>query len=716
MSSLILNVNNSGGGGGESSPSEANSTSSKDSIVVSAAVNLAPSQVTQGVNSADSPYSSLTSKNDRVNMASTPSPSIQPIVSKPSVNNLVSDVIISSASVIPFSAHTKIGTNILPSAMKTTTTAMATVVVTAPPQTNAPSLFRQTGTIGTSSVSTNSTATTVITAVPSVSVKSLPMTTLTQQITPNLPQQPSQKVSNISISTNSHTSLATNNQSATVIGQLRNSVHPPISFSSVITRPHQLTIPNVNSSKQSSPTITLSPIKPQGSQGATLVTAIQSSQAHHPSGTVLVSNNHTGSGATILASHRQLHTVTTQAQRQLQQTVVQQHPSTVTRVTPALITGQVPGTHHHVVQHHPPPLRMVHLPTGAASITGGTQNLTTRIAVSGSGNISSHVPPTTVSLPQNPTPIAIRHALPQSPLARSSPVSNAGLCTQLPKSPVRHLQPQLPQTPVGTGTNQTTLLTTSRSVHSAPPAHLSSASIITHHPQQSGSTVVNRTALPLASVLASANQQRHLQQQIVTQRVLSTGPGGTTATVVQGLQQTHPGLATHPLGQTTSGTIMVNPHRPGTISMLPQVPASGTVTAGGLIVHHPSSGSGSLLGSSTNQIQGQHNLSGSSHHLVSFPSNNSQPQVSSNQRITLPTGNVIAHLNGAQHHAGVLAVSGPVTTTGSGGLSTSSISSNVGGRQLGATSLSKSSTTILPPNALQHLLASHPHPQQSEEE
>jgi hypothetical protein len=699
MSSLILNVNSNssgGSGGGDTANNEKNVTTSKDSIVVSAAI---PSQESKVVRPEVSTSSSM---------------SIEAKCSVSSANNPPSVFTSSHAGRTTLPTHTKIEVN--SSQSLKSTTALATVVVTAPPQTNASSpIFRQTGALGTTPVSTNSAATTVITAVPLATGKPLPMTTLTQQMTPKLPQQPSPKISTISISTNNQATIATN-QSTTVIGQLRNSLHPPISFNAV-TRPHQLTIPNVNSGKQSSPspTITLSPIKPQGPQGAALVSAIQSSQAqHNPSGTVLVSNNSTGSGTTILATHRQLHTVTTQSQRQLQHTVVHQQPSSVTRVAPTLITGHAPGTHHHVVQHHPPPLRMVQLPAGAASVTGGAQNLTTRIAVSGSGSLSSHVPPTTVSLPQSPAPIAIRHALPQSPLARNSPLSNAGVCSQLPKSPVRHLQPQLPQTPVAGGANQpTTLLTTSRSVHSAPPAHLSSASIITHHPQQSGNTVVNRTALPLASVLASANQQRHLQQQLVTQRVLSTGPGGTTATVVQGLQQPHPGLGAHSLSQTGTGTIMVNPHRPGTISMLPQVPASGTITAGGLIVHHPSSGgNANLLG---NPAQSHHTLSGNSHQLVSFPSNSGSNQVSSNQRITLPTGNMLAHINGAQQHGGVLTVSCAMTTPGNNVASPSTMSSNLTGRQIVATALSKSSTTILPPNALQQLLASHPQQQMEDE-
>ena len=696
MSSLILNVKTSssgGSGGGDVTKEEKNVDVNKAPIVLSAAVHVSSNE--SGVQQDETSTSAANSIEEGIPSLSS-NPSVIP--SKATI----SPVNYSSSAAL--SKQAKVIEDSITHSSKTAT--LATVVVTAPPQCNSSSpLQRHSGTLPVSSHS----AATVITAVPPVSVKPLPMTTLTQQLPQKLPQQPS-KLSAVSGSKNNQTVVQTN-QSTTVIGQLRNSIQPPISFSAV-SRPHQLTIPNVNHGKQSSPspTITLSPIKHQGPSGATLVTAIQSSQAHHnPGGTVLVSNNANATGAAILTTHRQLQTVTTQTQRQLHQTIVQP-ASNVARVTPTLIAGNAPGAQHHVVQHHPPPLRMVQIPAGAGSVAGGSQNIT-RIAVSGSGSISSHVPPTTVSLPQSPAPITIRHALPQSPLARTSPGASSGACSQLSKSPVRHLQPQLPQTPVGSN-NQTTLLTTSRSVHSAPSAHLSGASIITHHPQQSGSTVVNRTALPLASVLASANQQRQLQQQLVTQRVLSTGPGGTTA-VVQGIQQQHPGLSSHSLSQTGTGTIMVNPHRPGTISMLPQVPASGTITAGGLIVHHPSSG-GNILGNS-NPTQGHHSISTGNHQLVSFPSNNGQTHTSSHQRITLPAGNVLAQINGNQQHGGVLAVSGAVTSSGSN-ISSTSIASNVNGRHIVANTLSKSSTTILPPNALQQLLASHPHPQPSEDE
>ena len=97
------------------------------------------------------------------------------------------------------------------------------------------------------------------------------------------------------------------------------------------------------------------------------------------------------------------------------------------------------------------------------------------------------------------------------------------------------------------------------------------------------------------------------------------------------------------------------------------------------------------------------------------PSNNGQTHTSSHQRITLPAGNVLAHINGSQQHGSVLAVTGAVTSSG-GNISSTSITSNVNGRQIVANTLSKSSTTILPPNALQQLLASHPHPQPSEDE
>ena len=724
MSSLILkanNTSNSGGSGEGDTTNENDVGATKDAIVVSAAVHVSPSrQDGKYVSAPEVNDLPLTSSDGATVLASTTSAS--PLnVPLASISDTSSNATNTNISVDTLSPTTtvKIDSAPLQSSVKASITSSATVVVTAPLQGNASSqILQKPGSLEAPPASNNSTATTVITAVPSVSAKLLPLTTQTQQLPPKFPQQPSPKISNIALSTNQQAPPIVTNQSTTVIGPLRNNITPPISFTAG-TRPHQLTIPNVNSGKPSttSPTITLSPIKPQGSQGATLVTAIQSSQAqHHPSGTVLVSNNATSSGATIVATHRQLHSVNAQPHRQIQQTLVQQQPSTVARVAPTLIAGHLPGTHQHVVQHHPPPLRMVHLPTGATAVTGGTPNLTTRIAVSGSGNISSHVPPTTVSLPQCPAPIAIRHALPQSPLARNSPASNTGISAQLPRSPIR--QPQLPQTPLAAENHQpTALLTTSRSPHSAPPAHLSSTSVITHHPQPGGNTVVNRTGLPLASVLASANQQRQLQQQIVTQRVLTTGPGGATTTVVQGIQQPHPGLGAHSLSQANTGTIMVNPQRSGTISMLPQVPASGTVTAGGLLVHHPSSSGGNLLSNTTNQAQIQHSLSGSGHHqLVSFPSNPGQTQATSNQRIALPTSNVLAHLNGAQHHGSILTVSAALTTSGSSISKSASVASPAVGRQMVTAALAKPSATILPPNALHHLLGSHPHPQHQLEE
>ena len=72
----------------------------------------------------------------------------------------------------------------------------------------------------------------------------------------------------------------------------------------------------------------------------------------------------------------------------------------------------------HIVQHHPPPLRMVQLAT-AQPPQGSTVV-------------------TTVALPQSPAPVpTLRHALPQSPMVRAP---------QLPRSPVR--QHQLPTAPL----------------------------------------------------------------------------------------------------------------------------------------------------------------------------------------------------------------------------------------------------------------------------
>ena len=76
------------------------------------------------------------------------------------------------------------------------------------------------------------------------------------------------------------------------------------------------------------------------------------------------------------------------------------------------------GSQHHVVQHHPQPLRMVHLPNGSP-------------AFAANGVVTS------VALPSSPTPVAIRQILPQTPMGRPP---------QLPRSPLR--QHQLPQAPI----------------------------------------------------------------------------------------------------------------------------------------------------------------------------------------------------------------------------------------------------------------------------
>jgi hypothetical protein len=76
------------------------------------------------------------------------------------------------------------------------------------------------------------------------------------------------------------------------------------------------------------------------------------------------------------------------------------------------------GSQHHVVQHHPQPLRMVHLSNG--NPTFAANNVVTSVA-----------------LPSSPTPVSIRQILPQTPVGRPP---------QLPRSPLRHHQ--LPQTPI----------------------------------------------------------------------------------------------------------------------------------------------------------------------------------------------------------------------------------------------------------------------------
>lgn len=101
--------------------------------------------------------------------------------------------------------------------------------------------------------------------------------------------------------------------------------------------------------------------------------------------------------------------------------VANQQLSGLTRITTA-------GGAQHVVQHHPPPLRMVHLPNGnQIPVSAATFS-----ALSAGNNVV-----TTVALPTSPAPVSIRQILPQTPVGRPP---------QLPRSPVR--QHQLPQTPI----------------------------------------------------------------------------------------------------------------------------------------------------------------------------------------------------------------------------------------------------------------------------
>ena len=89
----------------------------------------------------------------------------------------------------------------------------------------------------------------------------------------------------------------------------------------------------------------------------------------------------------------------------------QQQQQNVLQVAPRIATNLSPA---HLVQHHPPPLRMVQI--------SAPQNLT-----NGPGAVV-----TTVALPTAPAPI--RHALPQSPVGRPLP--------QLPRSPLKQNQLQ----------------------------------------------------------------------------------------------------------------------------------------------------------------------------------------------------------------------------------------------------------------------------------
>ena len=89
----------------------------------------------------------------------------------------------------------------------------------------------------------------------------------------------------------------------------------------------------------------------------------------------------------------------------------QQQQQNVLQVAPRIATNLSPA---HLVQHHPPPLRMVQI--------SAPQNLT-----NGPGAVV-----TTVALPTAPAPL--RHALPQSPVGRPLP--------QLPRSPLKQNQLQ----------------------------------------------------------------------------------------------------------------------------------------------------------------------------------------------------------------------------------------------------------------------------------
>ena len=172
----------------------------------------------------------------------------------------------------------------------------------------------------------------------------------------------------------------------------------------------------------------------------------------------------------------------------------------------------------HIVQHHPPPLRMVQLAT-AQPPQGSTVV-------------------TTVALPQSPAPVSVptlRHALPQSPIVRAP---------QLPRSPVR--QHQLPTAPlqrslvqqhsraspvqplrtnamtVTNGGQQCIMVNNPRTGHlsmlpQAPtPGLLPSAASVHGLLPQSPSTLV---PLPAAAVAHAAQQHHRIQQTVATATV-----------------------------------------------------------------------------------------------------------------------------------------------------------------------------------------------------
>ena len=232
------------------------------------------------------------------------------------------------------------------------------------------------------------------------------------------------------------------------------SVAPPVLPSAGATAPVVTTI----RVPTSAPALVKLPTQPHPQSSATTIVPVapgtSATGAHHPVTTMMA----------VPALHQQQVTIATaRAIPPEQRTIVQPRAQ--------LITGQ-----QHVVQHHPPPLRMVQIPSA--------------VQVS-AANVSQRVP----GLPQNP--ISIRHALPQAPLTRAVASNTIGV-PQLPRSPVRH--PQLPQTP---------LLRQSL------------------HPMQA--TPIGGARLPssIAALASGQVQQRHLATRTT---------GGTT--VVQDLQVT----------------------------------------------------------------------------------------------------------------------------------------------------------------------------------
>ena len=101
-------------------------------------------------------------------------------------------------------------------------------------------------------------------------------------------------------------------------------------------------------------------------------------------------------------------TLVAAAEQQQQQQKLQHHAAHHGHHQNVLQVAPRVNLNPHMIQHHPPPLRMVQISN--SNLTNGPTTMVTNVA-----------------LPTAPTPL--RHALPQSPLGRPLP--------QLPRSPLK---------------------------------------------------------------------------------------------------------------------------------------------------------------------------------------------------------------------------------------------------------------------------------------